>query len=348
MSATTTLDLRLPKRRLYKQLVEVALSVAPSAYAPFSDYRVGCAVLLWDGRVYTGVNTENPGLGLTIHGEMSAINAAIADGAVNQAVEAGLTATNFIKAIAIIPLRSYLAWACGHCRDFIAGFGVDMDIVVRTQENEPVWKRMARLLPFADAPEERIQDACTGRLLKGACTHGHQPMVVADAPVNTPYGIRPFATIAPVTAKTKAYPALLQYARAAAALSYAPYSKRPAGAAVWLYDGSVYTGSRVENVGYTLSTDPDQAALTAAVQSGALDAAVRAGKKPTEFVRAIAYSVPGRPNAWPNGSSRQCMCDFGTALDVVAEDAQGKPVHRTLAKLLPGAFVPDVLSYWTA
>lgn len=343
MSAVTTLDLRLPKRRLYKQLVEVALSAAPSAYAPFSDYRVGCAVLLWDGRVYVGVNTENPGLGLTIHGEMSAINAAITDGALADALKAGLTPTSFIKAIAIIPLRSFLAWACGHCRDFIAGFGLDMDIVVRTESNEPVWKRMAKLLPFAEAPEVRIEDAQTGRLLVPH-THVHAPA----APVfNAPFGIAP-ATIETATPKSVAYRRLLEHARAAADLSYAPYSKRPAGAAVWLYDGSIFIGSRVENVGYTLSTDPDQGALNAAVQSGALNAAVRAGRKPTEFVRAIAYLVPGRPNAWPNGSSRQCMCDFGTSLDVIAQDPDGKPVYRSLSRLLPGAFVPDVLSYWTA
>jgi cytidine deaminase len=153
----------------------------------------------------------------------------------------------------------------------------------------------------------------------------------------------------PTTPKSKAYPELLRIARAAAALSYAPYSKRPAGAAVWLYDGTVLTGSRFENVGYTLSSDPEAEALGRAVSSGLLNEAVASRVKPTEFVRAIAYVVPGRPRAFPSGSSRQCMCDFGLNIDIIADGGEGvKPVVKTLGALLPGAFVPDVLSYWTA
>jgi cytidine deaminase len=363
MAEATKLDMRRPKRALYQDLVDVALQHAPFAYPPLSDYRVGAAALLWDGRVYLGTNTENPGLGLTIHGEMSCINAAITDGALNQALEAGLTAQNFIRALSIIPLRSYEAWACGHCRDFMAGFGLTMDIVVRKTDNSPIWKPLRRLLPYADDPTVRVEDARSGRLLtvqshgKGVgCGGGLSVQVGGDfshvaggckAPLPGLAGGTLLDDIPTTWSKAKAHARLLQLAREAATKSFAPYSKRRAGAAVWLHDGSVFTGTRVENVGYTLSSDPEQVALNAAVNSGALEAAVKRGVMPTEFVRAIAYSVPGRPMAFPSGSSRQCMCDFGLNIDIVADGTDGKPFHRTLGQLLPHAFVPDVLSYWT-
>lgn len=332
MPAVTQLKLRRPKRVIYQELVEIALATALNAYPPFSDYRVGCAVLLWDGRVYCGVNTENPAIGLTIHGEMSAINAAITDGALVDAERAGLTAFDFIRAIAIIPLRSYEAWACGHCRDFIAGFGLDIDVVVRKTCGTAIWRRMDKLLPFASEPMTQIEDALSGRLL-------------AIPTIAPPHRLSDVITL-PLGAQSRK--TLLALAKQAARYSYAPYSKRPAGAAVQLWDGRVYTGARVENVGYTLSSDPEQVAINAAIADGALDHAIRNNVPPSNFLRAVAYHVPGRVNSWPSGSSRQCLCDFGLDIDIIAEGADNQLDHHKLARLLPGAFVPDVLSYWTA
>jgi cytidine deaminase len=332
MPAVTQLALRRPKRVIYQELVEIALKTAANAYPPFSDYRVGCAVLLWDGRVYVGVNTENPAIGLTIHGEMSAINAAIADGALLEAQKAGLTAFNFIKALAIIPLRSYEAWACGHCRDFMAGFGLEMDIIVRKTCGKAIWRKLGRLLPLAPIAADHIEDALSGRLL-------------AVPTIAPPHRMTDIIRL-PIGAESRR--SVLALAKQAARYSYAPYSKRPAGAAVQLWDGSIYTGARVENVGYTLSTDPEQVAINAAIADGALDHAIRNGVTPRKFIHAVGYHVPGRPNSWPSGSSRQCLCDFGTDIEIIAEDADVQIAHHKLARLLPGAFVPDVLSYWTA
>lgn len=345
MPAFTTLNVRLPKRVLYQELVSIGLAAAANASAPFSDFNVGCALLTWDGRVYIGVNTENPGLGLTVHGEMSAINAAIADGAMRDALAAGRTTQNWIRAISVIPLRAFEAWPCGHCREFIMGFGGSMDIIVQKASGEALWKRMSRLLPRTDDLAERVEDARSGRLLGFAksARGGAGGGCLKHAPA-----VGKALFLDPITPKTKAYPELVRIARAAAALSYAPYSKRPAGAAVWLHDGTVLTGSRFENVGYTLSSEPELEALGRAVSMGLLEEAVASRVKPTEFVRALAYVVPGRPRAFPSGSSRQCMCDFGLNFDIVADGGEEvKPVVVRFGKLLPGAFVPDVLSYWT-
>jgi cytidine deaminase len=334
MPAVSQLKLNRPKRVVYQELVALALKAADNAFPPFSDYRVGCAVLLWDGRVYLGVNTENPAIGLTIHGEMSAINAAITDGALNDARSAGLDQYSFIRAIAVIPLRSFEAWPCGHCRDFIAGFGLGMDVVVRKASGQAIWRRMSKLLPCASQPAAQVEDALTGRLLV------KHPGCIAPPPHRVSDVIQ-----LPIGAESRR--SLLALAKQASRYSYAPYSKRPAGAAIQLWDGRIYTGCRVENVGYTLSNDPEQVAVNAAIADGALEHAIRNQITPKQFIRALAYHVPGRPNSWPSGSSRQCLCDFGTAIEVIAEDAREQLAHQTLAKLLPGAFVPDVLSYWT-
>jgi len=61
-------------------LLELAKTVRKNAYAPYSKYMVGAAVLGSNGKVYLGVNVENSSFGLTICAERNAIAAMIADG----------------------------------------------------------------------------------------------------------------------------------------------------------------------------------------------------------------------------------------------------------------------------
>jgi cytidine deaminase len=329
------LDTSKPKRELYTLLAGIARGAYVNAYPPFSDFKVGTALLTWDGRVYTGVNTENTGLNLTIHGEMSAVNAAISDGVLRQAANVGLNPFNCFKAIAVTCEQVNEAWPCGHCRDYLSSFGVGMDVVVPDNNNSVLWKSLKRVLPFAPPAQELIRLTRSGDLLK-ALDQAHQ--------VRPPHKA---GHIELTQSKSRIHGELLQMALNAAQLAYAPYSKRPSGAAVLLYDGSVYTGGSVENVGYTLSAQPEQVALNAAIANGALQRAVRAGVDPHDFVKAVAYAPLGQPNTWPSGSSRQCLCEWGLKMEVVVANSQGKAISRSLAKLLPGAFVPSVLSYWT-
>ena len=53
----------------YRELYEKALEVMPKAYAPFSQFKVGAALLSVDGEVFTGVNVENSSFGGTICAE---------------------------------------------------------------------------------------------------------------------------------------------------------------------------------------------------------------------------------------------------------------------------------------
>ena len=86
-----------------EELVARARAVAARAYAPYSNYLVGAAVLARDGRVFEGVNVENAAYPLGICAEKSAISRAVADGCKPGDLEAiGITAS-----------------PCGGCRQWL-------------------------------------------------------------------------------------------------------------------------------------------------------------------------------------------------------------------------------------
>lgn len=89
-------------RELYAKAVEML----PRAYAPFSKFRVGAALLTKDGRVYTGCNVENSSYGATICAERTAFVKAISEG------------ESQFAAIAIV-CQEGEAWPCGICRQFM-------------------------------------------------------------------------------------------------------------------------------------------------------------------------------------------------------------------------------------
>ncbi|MEO1498807.1 MAG: cytidine deaminase [Planctomycetota bacterium] len=116
-------------------LVRAALDVRSNAYAPFSEFRVGAAVLDDLGRVHAGTNVENSSFGLTICAERVAATRAISDGA---------------KAIvAVAVATSPLANPCGACRQFLYEFGPQMRVLIIDSDSGEVERRtvLAELLP---------------------------------------------------------------------------------------------------------------------------------------------------------------------------------------------------------
>ena len=65
---------------MYRTLYEKAADVLQNAYAPYSKFKVGAAVLTASGKTYTGVNVENASFSAGLCAERAAISAAVADG----------------------------------------------------------------------------------------------------------------------------------------------------------------------------------------------------------------------------------------------------------------------------
>ena len=101
--------------RLRESLLKRARAAMKCAYAPYSKFQVGAAVLLQDGRIFTGCNVENASYGLTICAERNAIFAAVAASARKPA----------IVAVAVVNHRGAPCSPCGACRQVIAEFGPD-------------------------------------------------------------------------------------------------------------------------------------------------------------------------------------------------------------------------------
>ncbi|MGO8673374.1 MAG: cytidine deaminase, partial [Capsulimonadaceae bacterium] len=91
-------------RALRDELLAAARESRACAYAPYSNFAVGAAVLLSDGEIFRGCNVENASFGLTICAERAAIFNAIAAGRMD------------IVAIAVVTAASKLCKPCGACR----------------------------------------------------------------------------------------------------------------------------------------------------------------------------------------------------------------------------------------
>ena len=109
--------------QLHKGLLDAALSAANKAYAPYSNYRVGAAVLA-DGEIITGANVENGSYGLTICAERVALAKAITEGKKN--------ITHIALACLDDPSGSCLP--CGACRQWMAELAPKAVVIVCGRE----------------------------------------------------------------------------------------------------------------------------------------------------------------------------------------------------------------------
>ena len=103
-------------------LVEAAWRVRQLAYAPYSNFQVGAALLAADGRIFVGCNVENLSYGLTNCAERVAVGAAVAAG-VREFVAVAVVADT---AVPISP--------CGACRQVLAEFGVERILLANRTE----------------------------------------------------------------------------------------------------------------------------------------------------------------------------------------------------------------------
>ncbi len=123
--------------RNYMELIEAAKEVRKNAYAPFSGFAVGAAVIASSGKIYTGVNVENSSYGLTICAERVAVFKAVSEG------------ERELKAVAIYTDTENTVWPCGACRQVLYEFAQDgdMDVISSTSSGKVEVRKLSELLP---------------------------------------------------------------------------------------------------------------------------------------------------------------------------------------------------------
>jgi cytidine deaminase len=126
---------------LRKQLIESALEVRTKAYAPYSHYPVGAALLASSGQIYLGVNVENAAYPTGICAERAAIFNAITQG------ERNFTAIAVASANGGTP--------CGACRQVLSEFGLETLVMVLNAEGHVIQEAPLKyFLPGAFTPSD--------------------------------------------------------------------------------------------------------------------------------------------------------------------------------------------------
>jgi cytidine deaminase len=121
----------------YRELVAAAINAKELAYAPYSKFRVGAAILAKDGRILTGCNIESSSYGLTICAERTAIFKAYSEG------------IRDFTAIAVVSDDPEFTPPCGACRQVLIDLAGDIDFVMANAKNKLKVLRLKSLLPLA-------------------------------------------------------------------------------------------------------------------------------------------------------------------------------------------------------
>ena len=128
-------------------LLSTAQAARQRAYAPYSHFRVGAALLTSEGAIVGGCNVENISYGLTNCAERTAIFAAHAAG------QLGAPRTGpHIVTIAIVAESAAPPTPCGACRQVLAEFGRDCTIICDNLRGDTLETTLGELLPHAFGP----------------------------------------------------------------------------------------------------------------------------------------------------------------------------------------------------
>jgi cytidine deaminase len=117
-------------------LVARARAAMRNAHAPYSEFHVGAAIEAADGSIHVGCNVESASYGLTICAERMALGAAVAAGA------------KALRRVVVTTDVDPPAAPCGACRQLLAEFGLDLEVIAVGPGSERRWT-LRQLLPDA-------------------------------------------------------------------------------------------------------------------------------------------------------------------------------------------------------
>lgn len=112
------------------------------AYAPYSGFHVGAAVLADDGRIFAASNMENASYPLSVCAERNAVARAVFEGA------------RRLEAVAVAASGKEIAWPCGGCRQVLHEFGPGMTVIAEGPNGAREQRSLADLLPRAFGPDD--------------------------------------------------------------------------------------------------------------------------------------------------------------------------------------------------
>lgn len=125
-----------------KELVALAKEAMENAYVPYSQFKVGAALLTKDGRVFKGCNIENASYGATNCAERTAIFKAVSEG------------YREFEAIAIVASSGDFVPPCGICRQVLVEFMPDGKVILDSDEKGMVTYLVRELLPCGFSSED--------------------------------------------------------------------------------------------------------------------------------------------------------------------------------------------------
>ncbi|MBR6812677.1 MAG: cytidine deaminase [Oscillospiraceae bacterium] len=126
-----------------KELVLTAIKAKDNAWAPYSGFHVGAAILCESGEVFTGCNVENSSYGATICAERTAAVKAVSEGKRN------------FSCIAVVSDADEYCMPCGICRQFLADIAPSLRFLLAKPSGEYKVSSMEELLPGAFRLEKK-------------------------------------------------------------------------------------------------------------------------------------------------------------------------------------------------
>ena len=117
-------------------LLNAAIQARKTAYTPYSNFPVGAALLTKSGNIFKGCNVENRSFRLTLCAEEVAVGTAVAEGD-----------TAFVAIALVADAKQQPILPCGACRQLLAEFSPDIELITSTADGRTENHRLSDLLP---------------------------------------------------------------------------------------------------------------------------------------------------------------------------------------------------------